>query len=67
MNTDHAFRAPAGLRELTPEEIDTAMRRARLERSRAVHDLLHRAGARIAGWLLPSRASAAPRGCGHAA
>jgi hypothetical protein len=67
MNRNHAFRTPAGIREPSPEAIAAAMRRARLERSRAVHDLLRRAGARIAGWLRPSRAGAAPRGCGHAA
>jgi hypothetical protein len=67
MNSNHVFGNLADFRAPTPEAIDAAMRRARLERSRAVYDLLHLAGARIAGWLRSGRVGAAPQGCGHSA
>ena len=63
MKIDHAFHDPAGGPELTAEAIETYMRRAHLERARAMHDLLLRARARIAGWFRRDSARALPPGC----
>ena len=63
MNMNHAFNDPAGRPEPSAAAIETYMRRAHLARAQAVHELLLRAGARIAGWFRRDRVRALPPGC----
>ena len=67
MNGNHASIDPAAARDLTPEALESYARRARLERSRAAHDLLRGVLGRIAGWIRRAPERVAPHGCADAA